>query len=239
LAPALEAYGVTNHRSPKQLKAVFGRLGLLPLFRKGGGYTFDRQRLSDFAARHPAIGLIRAARRVTDLLEEEVLSGRLVGRDGRVHPDYRQLGTHTGRQTSRWPNVLGLGRVYRPLIVPEPGRGIGEVDWSQIEVGIAAAVYGDEALIEMFNTGDVYAAMAQHFFRDQLPEADRDLDSRAFEAKYQALRDRMKVCTLGIIYGLTPHGLAARLGISEAEARRLMDRFLGMFPALRRAREEA
>src|SRR5262249_14362092 len=140
--------------------------------------------------------------------------------------------------TSRWPNVLGLDRVFRPLIVPGPGRGIGEADWCQIEVGIAAAVYHDEALGTMFNTGDVYAAMAQTFYRDRLGGADRALDSRAFKRQHKALRDRMKACTLGIIYGETAHGLARQLGCGVAPASALLDRFMGMFPALRRARDE-
>src|SRR6516164_8167829 len=161
LQPELAAMGIPNVRSHKQLQAFFAKEGLLESFRRDGKVTFDKNQLADFADRHPAIPLIRAARRVHDLRKEKILTGEFVGADGRVHPEYRHLGTHTGRQTSRWPNVLGLGRVFRPLIVPEPGRGIGEVDWSQIEVGIAAAVYGDRNLIEMFNTGDVYSAMAQ------------------------------------------------------------------------------
>jgi hypothetical protein len=100
--------------------------------------------------------------------------------------------------------VLGLDRTLRPLIVPEPGFGIGEVDLSQIEVGIAAAVYGDDQLVEMFNTGDVYSEMAKLFYREELPEVDRDLPGQRFKKQYAAYRDIMKTCTLGIIYGMTP-----------------------------------
>jgi DNA polymerase-1 len=235
LGPELAAAGVTNVKSHPQLLDYFRRQGLLPHFRSGRGYTFAKRRLEEVQDRHPAIALIRAARRVRDLEGERILTGAFEGADGRVHPQYRQLGADTGRQSSRWPNVLGLGRVFRPLVVPEPGRGIGEVDLSQIEVGIAGAVYGDERLVAMFNTGDVYAAMAQHFYRDQISEADRGLDSRAFKARYKPHRDRMKACTLGIIYGVTPLGLARQLGTGVPQAAALLDRFLGMFPALRRA----
>jgi DNA polymerase-1 len=173
------------------------------------------------------------------LQKERVLTGEFVGADGRVHPEYRHLGTHTGRQTSRWPNVLGLGRVFRPLVVPAPGRGIGEVDLCQIEVGVTAAVYGDDRLAEMFNTGDVYSAMAQDFFRQELTEEDRALPDHLFKQKHRALRDRMKTCTLGMIYGLTPHGLALYLDTRPEQAAALQERFLGLFPALRQALADA
>jgi DNA polymerase-1 len=233
LRPDLAAHGITNVRSPAQLTAFFGRHGLLELFREGGGHSFDKKRLEAALGHHPAVPLIRAARRVLDLREEKVLTGEFAGADGRVHPDHGQLGTHSGRQTCRFPNLLGLGRLFRPLVVPDPGRGIGEADLCQVEVGVAAAVYGDGRLVEMFNTGDVYSAMAQHFYRDRLPAEDRGLGGDEFKRRHAGLRNRMKVCTLGIIYGLTPHGLAAYLDTPEAKAAELQGRFMAMFPALR------
>ena len=230
----LAEYGVPNVRSHPQLSRFFERLGLLDLFKRDGKVSFDKDLLKDFSDRHPAIPLIRAARCVHDLRKEQILTGELIGSDGRVHPDHRQLGTHTGRQTCRWPNLLGLGRVFRPLVVPDPGRGMGELDWSQIEIGIAAAVYGDGELARMFNTGDVYSAMAQDFYRDQLTDADRALPGSKFKKAYPALRSRMKTCTLGLIYGLTAHGLGKYLGVTAAEAAVVQARFLDMFPALQR-----
>jgi DNA polymerase-1 len=130
-----------------------------------------------------------------------------------------------------------LGKVFRPLVVPDPGRGIGEADLSQIEVGLAAAVYGDERLVEMFNSGDVYSAMAQLFYAELLPKEARDLSSLDFKRckKHAWMRARMKRCTLGILYGLTPYGLALYLGIGRVEAAALQGRFMAMFPALRQA----
>jgi DNA polymerase-1 len=118
--------------------------------------------------------------------------------------------------------------------VAPAGHGIGEVDLSQIEVGIAGAVYDDDELVTMFNSGDVYAAMAQRFF-SALPEEDLKLSSREFKFKHPELRDQMKICTLGIIYGLTPHGIAGQLGISNFKASLLQQQFMRMFPALERA----
>jgi DNA polymerase-1 len=232
LKPRLEAYGITNVNSHRQLKDFFARQGLLELFRHGGRFSFDKKQLEAFEDRHPAIPLIRSAKRVLDLQSEKILTGEFIGADERVHPEHRNLGTHTGRQTSTHPNILGLGRIFRPLIIAAPGCGIGEVDLCQIEVGIAAAIYHDADLVKMFNSGDVYCAMARYFYRDKLTEEDRLLADSPFKKRHSELRDRMKTCTLGIIYGLTPHGIALRMKVSRIDAAALQERFMAMFPVL-------
>jgi DNA polymerase-1 len=123
--------------------------------------------------------------------------------------------------------------------VPETGYCLGEVDWSQIEVGVAAAVYHDEKLTEKFNTGDVYSAMAQEFYQKEISETDLSLPGAEFKRKHSKLRNQMKTCTLGIIYGLTPHGLANYLNIPKFEAAQLQKRFIAMFPDLKRGLVEA
>jgi DNA polymerase I len=228
-------YGITNFQSYKQLRDFFQKCGLLHAFRQNDKLSFDKGMLKKNAALHPAIDFIRAARRAADLLADKLMSSEFIGADGRIHAEHRQLGTDTGRQTSRWPNFLGLDRVLRPLVIPEEGYGIGEVDWSQVEVGVAAAVYHDEALIRMFNTGDVYSTMAQHFFQDELSEEDPLLPGKEFKRKHPNLRDQMKSCTLGIIYGITPTGLAHSLNTSKTRAAALQERFMAMFPDMQKA----
>jgi DNA polymerase-1 len=154
--------------------------------------------------------------------------------DGRVHAEHRQLGTDSGRQSSRWPNILGIGRVHRPLILASPGYGIGEVDLSQIEVGVSAAFYGDRTLIEMFNTGDVYSMMAQKFYGDDLSDEERGMPGSEFKRRHPEKRARMKIFTLGIIYGMTAHGLAHMLKVSDVQASQHLQRFMQMFPSLDR-----
>jgi len=232
-------YGILNSQSHKQLAEFFQACGLLHLFHQNGTLSFDKTILKKHADRHPAIALLRAARRASDLLSDKLLSPDFIGPDGRVRAEHRQLGTETGRQTSRWPNFLGLDRVLRPLVIPEEGYGLGEVDWSQVEVGVAAAIYGDEALVRMFNSGDVYSSMAQHFFRDELEVADLTLSGKEFKAKHKLLRNQMKSCTLGIIYGMTPAGLAQSLGVPKSRAAALQQRFMALFPRLHDALELA
>src|SRR5262249_42845089 len=139
----------------------------------------------------------------------------------------------------RWPNIGGIGRALRPLVVPEAGSGIGEVDLSQIEVGIAAGFFGDPDLIRMFNGRDVYTAMAKRYYAaDLLPEA-QTMSDKQFKGKYRDLRDRMKVFTLAVIYNITPFGLAIRFNISVERAAEERSRFLTMFPVLAQALQEA
>ena len=176
-------YGIQNIQSGKQLKEFFQSYRLLHKFQQDGKVSFGKDILRENARLHPVIPLLQAARRVSDILSDKLLSPEFIGVDGRVRSEHQQLGTDTGRQTNRWPNLMGLDRVLRPLIIPEPGYGIGEVDWSQVEVGVAAAMYGDDALVQMYNSGDVYSAMAQHFFREELPEEDLNISWRGIQGQ--------------------------------------------------------
>jgi DNA polymerase-1 len=87
----------------------------------------------------------------------------------------------------------------------------------------------------MFNSGDVYSSMAQHFFREDLPEEDLTISGKEFKGKHKFLRNQMNSCTLGIIYGITPVGLAQTLGTTRAKAAALQNRFMAMFPRLQAA----
>ena len=239
LRDELQAMGVANHRSHEQLKAFFGTKGLLDLFRRGDGYSFNKNRLKDMRHLEEAIGRIYELRKIESLGQDAILTPALVSaNDGRMHPQHRHLGTASGRQSASLPNVLGLDRTLKPLIIPADGYGIGEVDLCQIEIGVAAAVYGDRQLIEMFNDGDVYSKMAQRFFADELNAASRGMDDVKFKQAHGGLRDIMKTCTLGIIYGLTPHGLAPRLKKTVPEAEAILGDFMNMFPVLKQALDE-
>jgi DNA polymerase I len=238
LQQSLQRHGLANYRSHHELTRVFGKAGLLDLFQDGSGYSFDRDHLKPVQDKHPSIPLILALTRLEDLRNSELLALELVGADGRIHPTYDQLGAATGRLTCHQPSILNVVSLLRPLVVPEPGRGIGEVDWSQVEVGIAGAVFGNQKLIDMFNTGDVYATMARVFYQRELPKSARTMSTLNFKEKYPDLRNKMKACTLGIIYGRTPYGIAKDLKCSQRQAQGLYDGFMGMFPHLRQAQRK-
>ena len=234
LAATLEGHGIHNSRSHKQLMAFFERERLVHLFRKGNKVSFNKDKLKRLESVHPVIPPLLASRRVNDILSGKVIHPKLMGSDGRVHPSYRQLGTDTSRETSRTPNIQGLDSALRPLVIPDSGYGIGDVDLCQIEIGLAAAVYRDEHLIEMFNTGDVYSAMAQVFYHEKLPVPARSLSGAQFKRQYRDHRSTMKSCTLGIIYGVTAYGLSAVLNVSQRKAQHLLARFMEMFPTIHR-----
>ena len=77
-----------------------------------------------------------------------------------------------------------------------------------------------------------FRTRSQRFYRDRLPESDRILDSRLFKGKYKDLRNHMKTCTLGIVYGQSVHGLARDLQVPLWEASRLYGDFMALFPDL-------
>jgi len=209
--PKIEAYlkskGLSNIASDKSVTACLKKHGLLPLFRKGTGYDVSKDALKSRINLHPLIREIYEYRKIQALINEKMLSPCLAGPDGRVHPTHVQLATETGRQASEEPNVLGLSKLVRTIIIPESGYGIGEVDLSQIEVGISAAFYNDEALIHAFNTGDVYSSMAQKFYGDQLTLEDKALSGADFKYKHPQKRQTLKICTLAILYGSGREGV--------------------------------
>ncbi|MBV8558503.1 MAG: hypothetical protein JO116_23425, partial [Planctomycetaceae bacterium] len=238
----LAAMGLGNVNSHPQLKAFFRSLGLLDAFRAGAKYTFDDDHLEAVEGRHAAVPLIRTLRKARRLLADRfLLTGALVGADGRLHPEHRQLGAESGRNTMSNPNVGGLDKALRPLVVPsDPAtHAVGEVDLSQIEVGVAAALFADPDLVAMFNQGDVYSMMARRYYADLLPSAASGLPDREFKQIYRSYRDRMKVFTLAIIYNITAVGLARQLGIGHPQAAREREKFLALFPSLVRALGEA
>jgi len=237
LESQLIVFGIENFRSHDCLMEFFAKHGLLELFINDGEYGFDRKQLGLYIDRHEAMPLLYAARHIADIQRTGILNAQLIGGDGRLHALMELLGTESLRLTTKWPNILGISRIMRPLIIPETGYGIIEIDLSQIEVCIAAVVYWDIKLIHLCNSGDVYNGMAKLHYND-IPEADRHLSDKKFKKKHGPKRDCMKILTLGIIYGLTAFGISNLLNISKHEAQTLLEKFMAMFPSLRQRRDD-
>ena len=237
----LQAQGITRPGSTHQLCKLLKANGLdrhFPKTKHGRPRTRDTD-LKDRGHLHPAIPLVRRWRKVGQLAADPAIQGLITGVDGRVHSDFVVLGADSGRTQSRRPNLMGLGRAFRPLVCAEEGYGIGEVDLAQIEVGIAAAVFRDPAMIADFNGGDVYVATAKRVFANQIQDEDLRLNDREFRRKYPHLRDQSKPLVLGIIYGKTVHGIAMDLGISRGKAQALWDTFRSLYPILCEGMERA
>lgn len=217
-ATKLRSFGVNPPGSPEALRRVV-RLNLGPL---------EDDALRRAEGDHPAIRAFRLHRRYSRLARQRWP----VGPDGRVHAEHRQLAAATGRNGCRNPNVVGVGRVLRPVVTAPPGRALVELDYAQIEVGVAAAEHGDRELIAAYNEGDAYATAAQRFYAEELSEADRSMAPLEFRKRHAELREAMKPFVLALLYGGGAETVAAQFGISEAEASRRIERFLGLFPRL-------
>ena len=184
------------------------------------GNRGDGARLADLVLRYQE--LHRAATIVTNLLS------RTDRRTGRVHCALDSLGTATGRFTCEAPPLHSLPGELRDLIVAPPGHLIVEADFSQIELRVLAHFSEDRGLLAAFHDGiDLHRRTAALALG--VPEVDVSDDQR---------NDIGKAVNFGIVYGQTPYGLAAKLGINEDEAGSFLATFFEAHPGVRAWIEE-
>ena len=142
-----------------------------------------------------------------------------IGDQRTIRPFYKTMGAVTGRCTSTNPNIMGIPKIFRPVVIPSKlDFGIVECDYSQMEVGVAAALARDQNLIEDFNTSDVYE------------KAGELLYGKSGDGS----RSKAKIIFLGIQYGLSQKTIARRLEISEKEAARILASLYGRYGNLKR-----
>lgn len=227
--------GLSNPNSHDDLQQFLGKLGLLEHFPDGaGGYSFRDELLEAYQGTSPAIDLVRAYRKALSIATTQQAVSQALNPGGLVHAQHIQMGTETGRQTCKAPNLHGFDRIQKNLVIPSPGYAIGEVDYSQKEVGVAAGLSNDAELIRMYNQGDVYTQIAQRFYagRPEVAAGAEHWEIKRFREQYPRLRQQMKVVTLASIYGQEAFGLARTLGIDQALAKEFLAIFFGLFPAL-------
>ncbi len=231
-AQLLKEQGLKNPGSPAQVIDFLCRRGWRDKVSVKGKLTSNNEVLERIKELDSAIPHIQAFRSYRTLLGGQFVSGELIGSDNRLHPNHRQLGAETGRNTCSAPNVVGLSRQFRPVITAPTGRAIIEADYAQIEVGIAAAEAGDLDLIQAFNSGDVYASVARTFFWSDLTEEEKQMDLATFKIERSELRDRIKVFVLATIYNMQDQSVAEQFAIPLAEAKRQRAAFLDQFPGI-------
>jgi DNA polymerase I len=207
-----------NVNSPTQLAEVlFDKLNLQAPMRRGRGRVRSTavDILEDLAAQHPLPAKIIEYREIAKLKSTYVDSlPKLINRQtGRLHTSFSQTGTATGRLSSSDPNLQNipirteLGRQIRAAFVAEPGMVLLAADYSQIELRVMAHFSNDPVLLDAFRTGqDIHERTAQEVFgvgpMAQTPEHRR----------------ASKAINYGIIYGLSPFGLAQQIGVPQKEA---------------------
>ena len=207
-----------NVNSPTQLAEIlFGKLNLAPAGKrsKAKSRSTAADVLEDLAARHPLPGKVIEYREIAKLKSTYVdsLPKLIHPETGRVHTSLSQTVAATGRLSSSDPNLQNipirteLGREIRAAFVAEKGKILLSADYSQIELRVMAHFSKDPVLIEAFRNGeDIHARTAQEVFGVG-PLAQTGEHRRA-----------AKAINFGIIYGLSPFGLAQQLGIEQREA---------------------
>jgi DNA polymerase I len=215
--------------NPQLQHILFEKLGLPKTKRIKTGYTTDHNALVQLASTdpHPILDALIGYREVAKLKNTYVDTlPKLVDKStGRIHAQFNQLITSTGRLSTQNPNVQNIpirteaGREIRRAFIAAPeAEGLLVADYSQIEFRVLAHLAGDEALVAAFHGGeDVHATVAGMVWGLPPDQVDRDL------------RARVKMVTYGLAYGLSAYGLAQGIGIPPDEARALMDAYFERF----------
>ena len=213
-----------NASSPAQLSEVlFTKLQLPTAGIKKGktGYSTGQKELDKLRGQHPIVELIERYRELTKLISTYIEAlPKLMTTDGRIHTTFNQDVTSTGRLSSTNPNLQNipvrteLGRKIRQAFVPSDGKVFVGADYSQFELRLAAVLAGDEKLIEDFNSDvDIHAKTAAETYGISIDEVSK------------SQRRAAKVINFGVLYGMSPHGLAAATGMSFTEAKKFIDHY--------------
>lgn len=236
-AIAKACYEIIGHEinlaSPKQLQTVlFDELGMTGTKQLKTGFSTNAAALTELfeQTEHPFLAKLLEHREVTKIRQIVETMLKAVGTDGRIHTNYVQTGTSTGRLSSENPNLQNIpirserGREIRDAFIAGKGfETLLSADYSQIEMRIMAHLSEDEGIIEAFKTGE---------------DLHRFVGSRLFGVAPQdvtgAMRSTVKAMSYGLVYGLSEYGLAKQLRISNAEAKQLMADYFARFGGVKR-----
>ncbi len=242
LAKEIHGYAGTefNINSPKQLGDVlFDTLELKPKNAKKtatGQRSTKESELEKMRDEHPIIPAILRYRELAKLTGTYIDNlPELVSEDGRLRSTLLQTGTTTGRMASKDPNLQNIptrteeGRAIRQAFVAKPKHQLVAIDYSQIELRIAAILSGDPALVEIFKAGeDVHAGVAARVFNVPAAEVTKNM------------RRQAKVINFGILYGMGVNALRQNLGdeTTRAEAQEFLNAYFNTFTRLAEYLEE-
>jgi DNA polymerase I len=224
-----------NIASPNQLREVLFDKLQIPAdnLRKTGktkALSTAATELEKLRELHPIIDLISEYRELAKLKSTYLDAlPKLVGDDGRVHTKYSQTIAATGRLSSSDPNLQNipirteLGNSVRKAFVAEKGFVLASLDYSQIELRIAATLSGDREMIKIFESGgDFHTATAARIFG--VPEARVTRHQR---------RDA-KTINFSVLYGVSAFGLSSRSEMSQVEAADYIDKYYIVFKDLKK-----
>jgi DNA polymerase-1 len=217
-----------NINSPKQLAVVlFTHLGLQPPSVRGKGKAISTAQdvLEQLSEQHEVPKLVLEYRHLAKLKSNYIDALPLLAdADSRVHTTFQAAATATGRLSSVNPNLQNipvrteLGREIRAAFVARPGAQLLSADYSQIELRLLAHFSGDPLLKRAYAEEiDIHTLTASEVFGVPIDAMDKET------------RNRAKAVNFGIVYGISAFGLAAQLGIPQAEARAYIDRYFARY----------
>jgi DNA polymerase I len=226
-----------NVDSPKQLQQILFEKLQIPVTRKtpGGQPSTAEDVLEELALSHPLPRTILEYRALAKLKSTytDKLPELVDARTGRIHTSYHQAVAQTGRLSSTDPNLQNIpirrpeGRRIRQAFVAPEGYVLMAADYSQIELRIMAHLSGDEGLLSAFSEDrDVHVATAAEVFSVPLDSVSSDQ------------RRTAKTINFGLIYGMSPFGLARQLGIDRGSATRYVERYFARYPGVKRFMDE-
>jgi len=219
-----------NIQSPKQLgEVLFDTLKLPHAKKTKTGYSTNAEILEKLRPYHEIIEDILDYRQVTKL-KSTYADGllKLADENGRIHTNFKQTGTATGRLSSAEPNLqnipvrTALGRELRRFFLPSgEDYVIVDADYSQIELRLLAHISEDTNMIQAFRNGaDIHTSTAATVFGVSPEEVTPEM------------RKRAKAVNFGIMYGIGAFSLSDDIGVSRAQAQEFIDRYLEGFPRI-------
>lgn len=230
-----EIYEIVGHEfniaSPKQLQEILFEELKLPHGKKTKtGYSTDTTVLEELSAYHPVPQKILTYREKTKLQSTYVEAlPKLCDKNKRLHTNYMQTGTATGRLSSRDPNLQNIpvrnedGRRIRSAFTAVPNTHLISADYSQIELVVLAHLSGDKNMCKAFSEGvDIHRATASLLF--STPPEKVTADERRVA----------KTINFGIIYGMSAFRLARDLGISRTQAASFIEHYFTQYSSIRR-----
>jgi DNA polymerase-1 len=222
-----------NVNSPKQLGDVlFNKMDLPKPMKYGKGKVVSTAQdvLEELSQRVDVPGHEVAAM-VLEHRQLQKLKGTyldalpvLADAQGRIHTTFNQVGTATGRLSSTNPNLQNIpirtavGREIRAAFIAAPGNVLMSADYSQIELRLMAHFSQDPLLLDAYRTGkDIHTLTAAEVFEVDAETMDKETRARA------------KAVNFGIVYGISPFGLAAQLGIDQKVAKAYIERYFDRY----------
>ena len=218
-----------NIASPKQLQTVlFEERGLKAGKKTKTGYSTDTSVLEELAFEDPVPRMILDYREMAKLKSTYVEAlPKLVDDQGRIHTDFVQTGTATGRLSCRDPNLQNIpvrneaGRRIRSAFTAPEGKVLISADYSQIELVVLAHLSGDKNMSQSFIDGtDVHKATAALIY------------GVAPDAVTSEMRRTAKTINFGVIYGMSAFRLARDLGISRTQASQFIENYFAQYSSV-------